>query len=231
VTGQRLRVRFGRGEEVKHISHLDVMRFWERALRRAGLEVAYSEGFTPRPRLALAAPLPVGVTSEAELLDVYLAEAVAPAEARERLAAATTPGFTVLGVDAVLASLPALQADLRWAEYRVVLEEDLAPARLQADIDAFLAKETFPWEHRRDRDVRRYDLRALVSDLWLEAAGEGLTAIGMRLRADSSGSGRPEQVTAALGWGEPASIHRTRLILEGLGPVIQAWRRAGRFQD
>jgi len=54
---QRLRVRFCRGEEVKFISHLDLMRLWQRAIKRAGISVAYSEGFSPHPRISLAAPL------------------------------------------------------------------------------------------------------------------------------------------------------------------------------
>jgi radical SAM-linked protein len=69
---QRLRLKFGRGEDLKFLSHLDLMRLWERALRRAGLPLAYSEGFTPHPQIALAAPLLVGVTSDAELMDVSL---------------------------------------------------------------------------------------------------------------------------------------------------------------
>jgi len=77
-TMQRLRFRFGRGEELKYISHLDLMRLWSRALRRAGLPVAYSEGFSPHPKISLAAPLPIGVTSEAELMDITLWKPVSP---------------------------------------------------------------------------------------------------------------------------------------------------------
>ena len=58
----RLRIKFSRGEQLKFLSHLDLMRLWERALRRAGINPAYSEGFSPHPRISLAAPLAVGVT-------------------------------------------------------------------------------------------------------------------------------------------------------------------------
>ena len=61
---QRLRATFSRGERTKYITHLDLMRFWERAFRRARVPIAHSEGFRPHPRFALAAPLPVGVTSD-----------------------------------------------------------------------------------------------------------------------------------------------------------------------
>ncbi len=64
----RLRLRFCRGEEVKFISHLDIMRLWQRAFLRAGIPIAYSEGFSPHPRISLAAPLPLGITSEAVIL-------------------------------------------------------------------------------------------------------------------------------------------------------------------
>ena len=69
---QRLRIKFRRGAEVKYISHLDIMRLWQRALNRAGIALAYSEGFHPHPKISLAVPLAVGVTSEAELMDIIL---------------------------------------------------------------------------------------------------------------------------------------------------------------
>ena len=69
---QRLRVEFCRGEEIKFLSHLDLMRLWERAFRRADLSLVYSDGFSPHARISLASPLSVGVTSQAELMDVFL---------------------------------------------------------------------------------------------------------------------------------------------------------------
>ena len=75
---QRLRLTFSRGGELKFISHLNIMKLWERALRRAGIPLAYSQGFSPQPRLSIAAPLPLGVTSEAELMDVFLERRTSP---------------------------------------------------------------------------------------------------------------------------------------------------------
>ncbi|MFN8557816.1 MAG: TIGR03936 family radical SAM-associated protein [Dehalococcoidia bacterium] len=68
---QRLRVTFSRGEPLRFISHLDLMRFWERALRRAGLVIAYSEGFSPHPRIALGRCCR-SVRRGGRLMDVYL---------------------------------------------------------------------------------------------------------------------------------------------------------------
>ena len=67
---QRIRISFSRGEKVKYISHLDLMRLWERALRRASIPIAYSQGFSPHPKISIAAPLPIGVTSDGEFMDI-----------------------------------------------------------------------------------------------------------------------------------------------------------------
>lgn len=225
---QRLRVRFSRDERVKYITHLDLMRLWERALRRAKIDLAYSEGFTPHPRLSLAAPLAVGVTSSAELLDLFLNSRISPLELTRRVSPQLPAGVEVLEVQEVGLRAPSAQSEVRWAEYHVRLDPALPAERVREAIDAFLAAESLPWEHQRDKDTRKYDIRALVHNLWLERDGDG-PAVGMSLRADSGGSGRPEQVIAALGLPEPVHIHRTKLVLAESSPAHEAWRRQGRF--
>ncbi|MGD0764972.1 MAG: TIGR03936 family radical SAM-associated protein [Dehalococcoidia bacterium] len=226
---QRLRVRFSRGEEVKFITHLDLMRVWERALSRAKIDVAYSEGFTPHAQLSLAAPLAVGVTSEAELLDVFLASRVTTLHFTREVSAQLPAGIAVLETREVGLRGPSLQSELRGAEYRVRLSGPLAVGDLQKAIKSFLTAESMPWEQLRDKQVRKYDIRALVQDVWQELCDNGTLVLGMRLQTDSSGSGRPEQVTAAMGLPEPLSIHRTKLILAESSPTHEAWRRQGRF--
>lgn len=212
----RLRVRFGRGSEVKFISHLDVMRFWERAFRRALVPLAYSEGFSPHPRISLAAPLPVGVTSEAELMDITVSRWVSPQWFAAAVSQQLTPGFEILGVFAISPTMPSLQSRLRFAEYRVEVAADRDIQDIETAIPRLLSLESLLWHHKRDTGERSYDLRALIDDIWLIAQGQPYSSIGMRLRCSSSGSGRPEQVISALGvTGHPPSIHRTKLILEG----------------
>ena len=212
---QRVRIKFTREEAVKYISHLDVMRLWQRAFVRAGVDLAYSEGFNPRPRMSLAAPLALGVTSEAELMDIVLSRWTSPPAFRAAVERQLPEGVRIREVLAVAPTLPSLQSQVRLAEYTVTVATDKSPEEVQAAIDALLARETLPWEHRRDTGPRRYDLRKLVDDLWTGERREGVQELGMLLRCDSQGSGRPEQVAAALGFeGYPLAIHRTRLILE-----------------
>lgn len=215
---QRLRVQFGRGERLKYITHLDLMRFWERALRRAEIPVAYSEGFSPHPQISLAAPLPVGVVSSAELMDVFLSRQLDAAWFRTAVSRQTSPGLTILGVDEAAMAQPSLQSLMRAAEYRVCFDPvcfEGATEResLQSRIDAFLASATIPWQQQREKEIRHYDLRPLVQQLALDVGTNGL-ALSMRLQADNAATGRPDQVLAALGLSQPAVIERIALILD-----------------
>ncbi|MFC2066592.1 TIGR03936 family radical SAM-associated protein [Chloroflexota bacterium] len=212
---QRLRIRFCRGEEVKFISHLDIMRLWHRALNRSGISVAYSEGFTPHPRMSLASPLVLGVTSEAELMDIVLAKWVSPHSFTAVMSQQLPPGIEILQVYPIPLTMPSLQSQVRFAEYRVELETLEERKGVESALTSLLALKQLPWQHQRDTGPRRYDLRALVDDLWLVDWHSGYCTIGMSLRCDSGGSGRPEQVIAALGFTHyPRSIHRIRLILK-----------------
>jgi radical SAM-linked protein len=210
----RIRIRFSRGEELKFISHLDIMRLWQRALHRAGLPLAYTEGFSPHPRISLAAPLAVGVNSQAELMDVFCSRWVSPHSFTAALGRQLPPGIALVQLHMVAPTLPSLQSQVSQAEYEVEIETDKDQPGVKAALEHLLSLERLPWHHERDTGTRSYDLRALISDLWLIGWSQGHGTIGMRLRCDSSGSGRPEQVAAALGFSHPTSIRRTKLILK-----------------
>lgn len=216
MKAQRLRVTFERGEPLRFISHLDLMRFWERALRRAGVVVAYSEGFSPHPRLSLGAPLPVGTTGAAEPMDVFLAQPLAPAEFVRRVAPQLPPGVAIRDAREAPLDLPSLQSQLRAADYRVTLPDGVDADAAERAVAVFLAREEVPWEHRREKETKRYDLRPLV--LWMTVDRDAAPpALVMRLRADPGATGRPDQVALALGFHQPVRIHRTALILDGEG--------------
>ena len=211
----RLRVRFKRGGEVKFISHLDLIRLWQRAFQRARIPIAYSEGFSPHPRISLAAPLPIRVTSDAELMDIYLARQVSPHYFTSTLSQQLPPGIEILQAHSIAPNLPSLQSQVRFAEYQVSVKAEKGKVDIETAISGLLSAEQLPWQHQRDTGPRHYDLRALISDLWLIDYQPPHATIGMRLRCDSGGSGRPEQVSLALGFiSPPQSIHRTKLILK-----------------
>lgn len=209
----RLRVRFKRGEEIKFISHLDLIRVWQRVFRRAGVALAYSEGFNPHPRLSLAAPLALGVTGEAELMDVYTVQPLSNHAFAAMVAPQLPAGLEIAQVYPMPLQAPTLQAQIRFAEYEVtVAARDIGG--LKRDIDNLLAASSFPWQHQRDTGIKSYDLRPLIGGLWIVDESDGIATLSMKLRCDSSGAGRPEQVAKALGLDIPLAVHRTRLILQ-----------------
>jgi len=213
---QRLRVRFRRGAELKFISHLDIMRLWVRALRRARVPLAYSEGFSPHPRISLAAPLSVGVTGESEFMDVTVSRPVSAHWFMNTVNHQLPHGIEVLEVYPIAPSVPSLQSQVRQAHYTVEVATTKPEEEVRADIRRLLALEHLPWHHERDTGRRDYDLRALIEDISLEGCHDRTCVLTMKLRCDESGSGRPEQVVYALGFNEhPRSVHRTRLVLGG----------------
>jgi radical SAM-linked protein len=212
---QRLRIKFSRGREIKFISHLDIVRLWQRAFNRAGIQIAYSAGFSPHPKISLAAPLPLGVTSEAELMDIFCIKGVAPHFFASAVNQQLPPGLSVDKVYPISSDLPSLQSQVNLAEYKVEVEPEKGPPDITAAVGVLLALEHLPWQHQRDTGPHHYDLRALINDIWVIEAGPPVSVLGMRLQCDNSGSGRPEQVAAALGYSQrPQSIHRTQLILK-----------------
>jgi len=211
----RLRVKFKRGEEIKFISHLDLIRLWQRALHRAGIPLAYSQGFSPHPRISLAAPLALGVTSESELMDISTTKGVSPHFFTSAISQQLPSGIELLQVLQIAPNQPSLQSQVRYVEYRVEIETERKPEEIESALNALLSAEHLPWQHQRDTGPRSYDLRTLIDDLWPIDCHHPYCTIGMRLRCDNSGSGRPEQVALALGFTHPPhSIHRTRLLLE-----------------
>ena len=91
-----IRIKFVRGEEVKYISHLDLMKTFERAIRRSGIPIAYSQGFNPHPHMVFGLPLSVGVTSEAEYADFELARPMDPEQFKEDLNNTLPKGLSIL---------------------------------------------------------------------------------------------------------------------------------------
>jgi radical SAM-linked protein len=199
---QRWRIVFGRDEEARYLAHLDAVRLWERAFRRAGIPIASSEGFSPRPKLVFGAPLPLGMLAEHELADLFLSERLTRADVRTRLAEAMPRGYRLIDLADEWVGAPALATQLTVADYRLTLL-GAAADRLGGAVDRLLAAESLPRERLREKKVARYDLRPLLLELKASPAdapdGGPVALVWMRLRhSQERGTGRPEEVVAAL---------------------------------
>ena len=162
----------------------------------------------------MAAPLPLGVTSEAEFMDVMLRKRFSPYSFFKAVNEQLPDGIGMVEASEVALMLPSLQSQVRKAEYRVELSTYKENSEIEEAIQLLLAKPNLPWKHSREGEVRHYDLRSMVERLWLIEWRESGCVLGMVLRTDSTATGRAEQVALALGFPDtPLSIHRTRLVL------------------
>lgn len=212
----RLRLTFAKKQPVKYISHLDLVLAWERALRRAGIPLAYSQGYNPRPKVQVASGLPLGATGSAEIMDIIVSQPVDLAEALVRIRAALPEGLAVHALEEIPLKAPTLQHLLRQADYRVVVETELSAAQLNERIEDLLASDSVIQTRQRKKQPEKIDLRPWLHELRLEAVATGQASLHMRLTAGQFGNLRPEEILKALGLaGGWAEIERTGLIFEG----------------
>jgi len=209
----RLRITFSKSGALRYTGHLDLQGLWERTVRRAGLPLAYTQGFHPGPKIQLASALPLGFIGRAEIVDLWIND---PGDqelpsCKEILQAAAPPGLGIISVEIVDEHSPTLQRQVLSAEYEIILLEEVALPGLVIGISALLAASSL----MRERRGKTYDLRPLVESLeLLSGEGSGSIRLHMRLAAREGATGRPEEVLSALGIPfETARIERTCLIL------------------
>lgn len=116
------RLRYSRGADVRYVSHLDILKLFDRACRRAELPVAYSVGFNPHPEFVFGMPLPVGVTSEAEYVDIKLYEKISNTEFIARLNDALPPAVRILESKHLPERAENIMKKVTASKYRVIVD-------------------------------------------------------------------------------------------------------------
>ncbi len=208
---ERIRITYAKTEGLRYTSNLDVHKVWERLLRRARLPLAYSQGFHPQPRINQAAPLPLGLISRVEMVDIWLEDDIPLDQVEQALIKSAPPGMDIKSVALVDPRAPALPTVVRSARYLATLLDPIDPIELQSRLDNLLTST----ELVRDRRGKRYDLRPLIENVSVESLAGGLATVDIRLSVRESATGRPDEVLLAMGL-DPfaARIERTELILE-----------------
>ncbi|UCG23568.1 MAG: DUF2344 domain-containing protein [Chloroflexota bacterium] len=207
---QRLRLTFAKYGPTRFIGHLDLARALERSLNRAQVPLAYTQGYNPRPRMQLAAALPLGFTSECEIADIWLLKEVEPGAVRQAMEAKMAPGIEIKDVTQVDLAEPALQNRVAEAEYVAKLTGSVDRDSVRTNVAEFLAAKSVI----RERRGKHYDLRPLVLSLSLVDCARKSREVRMRLSMTPGRTGRPDEVLTALGLDPLAAlIHRRQLIL------------------
>ncbi len=167
---QRLRIRYAKRGRLRFTSHRDFSRAFERALFRARVPMAYSSGFNPHPRISYAGAAPTGSASEAEYLEIGLAETVEPAAIQAARDASMPDGLDVVEV---VESAGGGLADLLAASHWAIELPDASPAEAQQAVAAFVALESVSVERMTKKGMREFDCRAPVVALTAAPAGDG----------------------------------------------------------
>lgn len=188
----RAMIRFGKQPRLRFISHLDLQRFFQRALNRTGLPIAWTQGFNPHPILSFGSALALGWTSEYEILDVKLSAPMGRRRTEDAMRAALPVDLPVLEVRMVDDRHPAPMAMVRASDYEITLSGETAAATLDA-AEEFLRRELVMAVRKTKSGEREVDIRPMA--LLLEREGDVLSA---RLMLTEKDTLKPDLLVRAL---------------------------------
>lgn len=191
---ERIRITYAKTQALRYTSNLDVHKIWERTIRRAHLPLAYSQGFNPQPRLNQAAPLPLGMTSQVEMVDFWLEEDLSIEDIKSKLENAPQPGIEISTIESIDLKEPALPTQVLYAEYSAACLDPVEVIELKEKITSLLSSQSLPRQWRG----KNYDLRPLIEHLEVMSLSDGTTQIWMRLSARERAVARAEEVLSAL---------------------------------
>lgn len=215
----KYRLQFSKTGETKFVSHLDLVRLFSRAFKRAQLPLAYSEGFNPHPKMSIGIPLSVGVTSECELLDAELFREVDSEEIRTRLNKKMPTGVSILKVRPLAQGEKKLSA-VYGAQYRITLLDTEISAE---ELEKFLSLDAVEIEKKTKRSQKMTDI---ASDIFSIERMDART-LRMNLATGSSANLKPEVVLAAMQLylpdfrTEDFDVHRERIYDESGADLIE----------
>ncbi len=222
IAKTKFRLRYSKGPELRFISHLDLMRAWLRAVRRAGLPVAYSQGFSPHAKLSFGPPLPLGLTSSAEHLDIQLEKPVA-GDVGQMLNAVLAPGLRIIESKPIFGNARSLSEVCDVAEYRIVLNPGINVNSINIAGERIGSRE--PWVIKTIRKEKQAEIDILPQIYGLERDAGGFV---LRLRTVEGGAKLFEILSAILDLPEDAvkvlDIERTGMHHLAQGQLMNPMR-------
>lgn len=185
---------------MRFISHHDLMRVFERAIRRANIPIRMSQGFNPRPRISFPAALALGIGGEDEIVELELAQWVAPSRLQQLLSAQLPPGLTITSAEPI-----APGSHYRVDELVYVVRGALPEEITQEKVDEFLARREFQVLREKKGGKKLLNLRSSIVSIALKD-----NTLVLRLRPTDKGMARPEEVLKAVGLDTTSTLNITR---------------------
>lgn len=190
----KLRIKFRKFGAVRFIGHLDLMRFFQKMIRRAELDIAYSKGFSPHQIMSFAAPLGVGLESNGEYVDVEMNSVTTSADMIKRLNAASVEGIEILSIRLLPENCANAMASVAAASYTVRFREGRSPkADYRNGLPEFLKSDEIPYKKETKKGSVTLNLKPAIYELQIEEDG----SIYMLVNASSSGNIKPAMILEA----------------------------------
>jgi len=208
----RAMIRFGKKPRLRFISHLDIQRFFQRALNRTGLPIAFTQGFNPHPILSFGSALALGWTSDYEIIDVKLSVPMGRKRTEEAMRAALPEDLPVLEVRLVDDKHPAPMAQVRASDYEITLWGETAQATLDA-VDTFLASESVLAMRKTKSGEKEVDVRP-----WAFSIEKTENGLNVQLKLTEKDTLKPDLLVntlAKLAGVEPPEMRIHRKMLYG----------------
>ena len=196
--GMKLRIKFAKSGVMRFIGHLDVMRYFQKAIRRAEIDIAYSEGFSPHQIMSFAAPLGVGLTSNGEYMDIEVNSYTTSEDMKERLNRVMVPGMKVLSVTMLEEHAKNAMASVAAAEYSVRFREGYEPDFDWMDrLSLFYDSSSIIVTKKTKKSELEMDLKPAIYSLSITEEEGNKKVIRMIVDASSSGNIKPGMVMEA----------------------------------
>ena len=227
---QRWQILFSRAEPALRMRQAELVEELERAFRSADLPLAYTRAVKPRPRIKLAASMPVGIELRGEVVEAYFDDLV-PIDRIQAAAELFPDGIQLRDAKEVWHGFPSAASQLRGAEYEVEVRGDdtLTSDALRGSVVRLLGAKELHGKRRRGESERRSDagsrdLRPLIEDIEVVEVDDAEHTARLRavLQLDASGAGRPEDVVHALDLPlRVVKAVRTRLLFVDTPPIAR----------
>jgi radical SAM-linked protein len=214
VYALKVRIKFKKSGVMKFIGHLDIMRYFQKAMRRTDIDIAYSEGYSPHQIMSFAAPLGVGITSDGEYIDIQIKTSVSSKAAVEQLNQAMVEGCEVLSFRKLADDSKIAMSIVEAADYEVTFREGYAPAGKWEDkVEDFFSQEQIVVMKKTKKSEKEVDIKPMIYSI---SSSDG--EVFMQVASGSANNLKPELVMQAfckyIGF-EPSefalSIHRKEL--------------------
>ena len=187
----KIRIKFAKYGTMKFIGHLDMMRFFQKAIRRADIDIKYSEGFSPHQIMSFAAPLGVGIESSGEYMDIEVLSMTSTEDMKEVLNRVMVEGVEVLSVCVLPDNVKNAMASVAAASYRLKMKEgDFPIDDLKGKLQEFYKQEKIPYTKETKKSVVELDLKQGIYEIEVDEDG----SICMLVNASSSGNIKPTMI-------------------------------------